>query len=150
MKPTHTMPKPLHPMRPPTTTLALCAALLLGACASNTADLPPFPADALPPPNLQADGGKAGIVTLRVVVQFSNTNANKTATTQSFDDDTFVTTLQVHSQVPMHYIAAVSADTHVYGLELPGGQDPAPAVQRLRALPSVARAELDDPKAKAH
>lgn len=142
------MRKPIYPKRTiPTTGLALCAALLLGACASNTADLPPFPADALPPPNLQASGSKAGIVTVRVVVQFSKTNANQTAaTTQSFDDDTFVTTLQVHSQVPMHYIAAVSADTHVYGLELPGGQDPAAALQRLRALPSVARAELDGPK----
>ncbi len=133
-----------------TAALALTLTVLLSACASNTANLPPFPADALPPPNLLADGGKAGIVTVRVVVQFSNTNANKTASTQSFDKETFVTTLQVHAQVPMHYISAVSADTHVYGLELPHAQDPAAAVQRLRALPSVARVELDNNKAKAH
>lgn len=124
-------------------------ALVLSACASSTTNLPPF-ADALPPPNLLADQGKAGFVTARVIVQFSNTNANKTASTQSFDDDTFVTTLQVHTQVPMHYISAVSADTHVYGLELPDGQDPAVALQRLRALPSVARIELDNNKAKAY
>jgi hypothetical protein len=127
---------------------ALC--LLLTACASDPAKLPPFAADALPPPNLHADAGKASIATVRVLVQFSNSNANQTATTQSFDDDTFVTTLQVHAQVPMHYIAAVSADTHVYGLELYPTQDPAAAVQRLRALPSVARVELDTSKAKAH
>ncbi len=125
-------------------------ALLLGACASNTANLPPFPADALPPPNLHADAGKASIATVRVIVQFSNSNANQTATTQGFGDDTFVTTLQVHAQVPMHYISAVSADTHVYGLELYPNQDPAVAVQRLRALPSVARVEMDNNKAKAH
>lgn len=135
-----------------TTALALTLTLLLGACASsNTANLPPFAADALPPPNLLADEGKAGVATVRVVVQFSNANANQTATTtQSFDDDTFVTTLQVHSEVLMHYISAVSADTHVYGLDLYRGQDPAAALQRLRALPSVARVELDNIKAKAH
>lgn len=132
-----------------TAALACILALLLGACASNTADVPPFAAEALPPPNLQTGGGKAGIATVRVVVQFSNRNANQTATTQSFDDDTFVTTLQVHAEVPMHYITAVSADTHVYGLELPTAQDPTTALQRLRALPSVARVELDGKKAKA-
>ncbi len=125
-------------------------ALLLSACASRPENLPPFPADALPPPNLQADGGKTGIVTVRVIVQFSNSNANKTAAaTQRFDDETFVTTLQVQAQVPMHYVSAVSADTHVYGLELPTAQAPTAVVQRLRALPSVARVEVDN-KAKAH
>ncbi len=124
--------------------------LLLTACASDPSNLPPFPADALPPPNLQADAGKAGITTVRLVVQFSNSNAAKTATTQSFDDDTFVTTLQVHAQVPMHYISAVSADTHVYGMELYTTQNAADAVQRLRALPSITRVELDNHKAKAH
>ena len=104
----------------------------------------------MPPPNLLADEGKGGIVPVRVVVQFRNTNANKTATTQSFDDDTFITTLQVHTQVPMQYISSISADTHVYGLELSAAQDPAVAVHRLRALPSVARVELDNTKAKAH
>ena len=126
-------------------------ALVLSACASRiTANLPPFAADALPPPNLLADEGKGGIVPVRVVVQFRNTNANKTATTQSFDDDTFITTLQVHTQVPMQYLSSISADTHVYGLELSAAQDPAVAVHRLRALPSVARVELDNTKAKAH
>ncbi|MES2950218.1 MAG: hypothetical protein V4858_16875 [Pseudomonadota bacterium] len=111
--------------------------LLLTACASNTANLPPFPAEALPPPNLQSDGKKSGLVTVRVIVQFKTT-------TQAFDDDAFVTSLQVHAGALMHYIAAVSADTHVYGLELPAAQDPAVAMQRLRDLPSVARVEMDN------
>jgi hypothetical protein len=42
----------------------------------------------------------------------------------------------------------VSGDTHVYGLQLPANQNPAAALQRLSALPSVARAEIDS-KAKA-
>ena len=55
---------------------------------------------------------------------------------------------RAQAQVPMHYITAVSADTHVYGLELPATAGAAPAVQRLQALPSVLRVEVDN-KAKA-
>ena len=74
---------------------------------------------------------------VRVVLQF------KSGTQQAFDDENFVTGLQVQAQVPMHYITSVSADTHVYGLELPATTSAAPAVQRLQALTSVQRAELD-------
>ncbi len=120
-------------------------ALALGACALGllacARDTGYFPPEALPPPNLQSDGKKAGLVMVRVIVQFK--------TTQAFDDDAFVTTLQVHAGALMHYIAAVSADTHVYGLELPASQDPAVAMQRLRDLPSVARVEVDG-KVKNH
>ena len=129
-------------MKPSTSTAYLfTASILLTACASSPDKLPPFPADALPPPNLQADAGKAGIVTVRVVLQFK-------AGTQAFDDENFVTGLQVQAREPMHYITAVSADTHVYGLELPASSSAGPAVQRLQALPSVLRVEVDD-KAKA-
>ncbi|QTN29772.1 hypothetical protein HZ993_08165 [Rhodoferax sp. AJA081-3] len=116
---------------------ATVISLLLTACASSPENLPPFPADALPPPNLQVDAGKAGMATVRVVLQF------KSGTQQAFDDENFVTGLQVQAQVPMHYITSVSADTHVYGLELPATAGAAPAVQRLQALTSVQRAELD-------
>lgn len=126
-----------------TLAIAACALGLL-ACARDTGYHPP---EALPPPNLQADAGKAGITTVRVLLRFKPAAAGSTA--QAFDDENFVTALQVQAQVPMHYIAAVSADTHVYGLELPGTQDAALAVQRLQALASVARVELDDKKAKA-
>ena len=120
---------------------AIALGLLLSACASSSKNLPPFPADALPPPNLLADGERAGIATARVVLQFKPGE-------RAYDGDTFVTTLQVQAQVPMHYIAAVSADTHVYGLELPTTHSAIAAVQRLKALPLVLGAEVDD-KAKA-
>lgn len=124
-------------MMPRTTHLLLVAAsltsLLLTACAREVIT---YPTEVLPPPNLQATGDKATIVTVRVVLQFNTAN-------QAFNDEAFVTALQVQAQVPMHYVAAVSADTHVYGLELPASQSPSGAVQRLQALPSVSRVELD-------
>ncbi len=120
---------------------AVALGLLLTACASSPQNLPPFPADALPPPTLQADAGKAGMTLVRVVLQF------RTGTQQAFDDENFVTSLQVQAQVPMQYITSVSADTHVYGLELPANQSATPVVQKLQALPTVLRAEVDN-KAK--
>ncbi len=111
--------------------------LILTACASKAGY---FPTEPLPPPNLQAEGQQSGFVTVRVLLHFN-------ATTLAFDDENFITALQVQAQVPMHYVAAVSADTHIYGLELPKTQSPMPALQRLQTLPSVARVEIDD-KAK--
>ena len=118
--------------------VAILISLLLTACAREVIT---YPTEVLPPPNLQATGDKAAIVTVRVILQFN-------AVKQAFDDENFVTTLQVQAQVPMHYVAAVSADTHVYGLELPVAQSPSTAMQRLQALPSITRVELDN-KAKA-
>jgi len=118
--------------------VAILISLLLTACAREVIT---YPTEVLPPPNLQATGDKAAIVTVRVILQFN-------AVKQAFDDENFVTTLQVQAQVPMHYVAAVSDDTHVYGLELPVAQSPSTAMQRLQALPSIIRVELDN-KAKA-
>jgi len=118
--------------------VAILISLLLTACAREVIT---YPTEVLPPPNLQATGDKAAIVTVRVILQFN-------AVKQAFDDENFVTTLQVQAQVPMHYVAAVSEDTHVYGLELPVAQSPSTAMQRLQALPSIIRVELDN-KAKA-
>lgn len=131
-------------MNNPYTTLlgATVFGLLMTACAANPKNMPPFPADALPPPNLLAVAGKAGMALVRVVLQF------KPDTQQAFDDENFVTGLQVQAQVPMQYITSVSTDTHVYGLELPANQSAAPALQRLQTLPAVLRAEADT-KAKA-
>ena len=130
-------------MRTPRTTkwlpmTACFISLLLTACAREVVS---YPNEALPPPNLQVTGDKAAIATVRVVLQFK-------AATQAFDDEAFVTALQVQAQAPVHYVAAVSADTHVYALELPASQSPLVAMQRLQALPSVIRVELDN-KAKA-
>ena len=119
-------------------TAATLLSLLLGACARETLT---YPTEVLPPPNLQSTGDKAAIVTVRVVLQFNSTQ-------HAFDDENFVTSLQVQAQVPMHYITAVSADTHVYGLELAATQSPSVALQRLRTMPSVVRVALDE-KVKA-
>ncbi len=115
-------------------------ALLLGAsvlgllaCARDTGYHPPPP---LPPPNIVADMPATSLVSLRVVVQFKEAVA--------YSDPAFVNTLQVQTQVPVQYIAAVSGDTHVYALQLPANQDPAVALRRLGALASVARVEIDE------
>ncbi len=104
----------------------------LWACAQSTGYFPP---EALPPPNLLRGGVETGLVTVRVIVQFRQPVA--------FNDETLLKTLQTQAQAPVHYLAAVSSDTHVYGLQLAADQAPTAALQRLSALPSIARAELD-------
>ena len=104
----------------------------LWACAQNTGYFPP---EALPPPNLINDAAATGLVTVRVILQFKQPGA--------FGDAAFIKTLQEQAQSPVRYIAAVSGDTHVYELQLPADQVPTAALQRLGALPSVARVELD-------
>jgi hypothetical protein len=111
---------------------------LLAACARDTGYHPP---PALPPPNMVADMPATSLVSLRVIVQFKENVA--------FADPAFVNTLQTQAKIPVQYIASVSADTHIYALQLPANQDPSAALQRLSALPSVARVEIDE-KAKAN
>ncbi len=113
--------------------LAGAAALNLWACAQSPAYPNPDP---LPPPNLLQGGAMTAPVTVRVLVQFKQGVAP--------NDDALVKALQAQAQAPVHYLTAVSADTHVYGVQLPADQAPTTTLQRLGALPSVARAELDD------
>lgn len=113
--------------------LAGAAALNLWACAQSPAYPNPDP---LPPPNLLQGGAMAAPVTVRVIVQFRQAAVP--------NDDALVKSLQAQAQAPVHYLTAVSADTHVYGVQLPADQAPTATLQRLGALPSVARAELDD------
>ncbi len=121
------------------TTLALCLCTVgLFACARDSDYRPPPP---LPPPDIVADMPPTSLVSLRVIVQFKQTVA--------YADPAFVSTLQMQAKMPVQYIASVSADTHVYALQLPANQDPAVALQRLGALPSVARVEIDE-KAKSN
>lgn len=109
------------------------SALSLWACAQS----PGYPnPDPLPPPNLLQGAIMTGPVTVRIIVQF------KQAVTPN--DDRLVSTLQTQAQAPVRYLTAISADTHVYGVQLPADQAPTATLQRLGALPSVARAELDD------
>lgn len=111
---------------------------LLAACAGDTGYRPP---PALPPPNMVADMPATSLVTLRVTIQFKE-NVN-------FADPVFVNTLQMQAKISVQYIASVTGDTHVYALQLPANQDPTDALQRLGALPSVARVEIDE-KVKAN
>ena len=105
----------------------------LVACAQT----PGYPnPDPLPPPNLLQGGAMTGLVSVRVIVQFKQSGA--------FSDDAFLKTLEQQVQAPVRYLTAVSPDTHVYGVQLPADQAPTVALQRLGALPSVARVELDD------
>ena len=118
--------------------LGVGAVGLLTACARDTGYHPP---PALPPPDMVADMSATTLVSLRVVVQFNVSVA--------FADPAFVNTLQTQAKMPMQYIGSVSADTHIYALQLPANQDPTDALQRLGALPSVARVEIDE-KVKSH
>ena len=118
--------------------LGACAVGLLAACARDTGYHPP---PALPPPDMVADMPATSLVSLRVVVQFKESVA--------FADPAFVNTLQTQAKMPVQYVASVSADTHIYALQLPANQDPSAALQRLGALPSVARVEIDE-KVKAN
>lgn len=102
--------------------LACTGAMVLLACAQ----------DPLNPP---------GQTTLRVIVQFKQPVA--------YADAVFVQTLRDQAQTPVQYLSAISADTHVYGVQWPAGQDSAPVLQRLAALPAVARVERDT-RAQAH
>ena len=105
----------------------------LWACAQS----PGYPnPDPLPPPNLLQGGAMTGLVSVRVIVQFKQPG--------TFRDDVFLKTLEQQVQAPVRYLTAVSSDTHVYGVQLPADQAPTATLQRLGALPSVARAELDD------
>ncbi len=92
-----------------------------------------------PPPNVadmvEKAAGPSGLATLRVIVQFNQPVAVK--------DPAFLKTLQDQAQARVRYIAAVSGDSHVYSLQLPADQNAAPVLQRLAALPSVTRVELD-------
>jgi hypothetical protein len=120
-------------------TLVLGASVLgLLACARNNPYRPP---EALPPPNLLATMPPGSLVSLRVVVQFKESVA--------YSDPAVLATLQAQAQAPVQYIAAVTGDTHIYALQLPANQDPTAALQRLGALPSVARVEIDE-KVKAN
>jgi len=109
------------------------SALNLWACAQS----PGYPnPDPLPPPSLLQGGALTQPVTVRVIVQFRQPVAPS--------DDALLKTLQAQAQAPVQYLTAVSADTHVYGVQLPADQAPTATLQRLGALPMVARAELDD------
>ncbi len=107
-------------------TLATASVCVLTACAKGA---PEWAANVPPPPDVNDSVGttanSSGLATLRVIVQFNQPVAFK-----------------------VRYIAAVSGDTHIYSVQMPADQPTAPVLQRLAALPTITRVELD-PKAKA-
>jgi hypothetical protein len=117
---------------------SVCA---LVACAKGA---PEWSSNVQPPPDVtdlvDQAARPSGLATLRVMVQFNQPVA--------FNDPAFLKTLQDQAQARVRYLAAVSGDTHIYSVQLPGDQNAAPVLQRLAALPSVTRVELDR-KAKA-
>jgi hypothetical protein len=121
--------------------LVLASVCALMACAKETTE---WSANIPPPPNVADMVGMtanpSGLATVRVIVQFNQPVA--------FNDPAFLKTLQDQAQARVRYIAAVSGDTHVFSLQLPADQSAGPVLNRLAALPSVTRVELDQ-KAKA-
>ena len=116
----------------------LVPVLGLVACAQSTSSLP---TEVLPPPDVVSQSPDAGLATVRVIVQFSQV--------QAYSDAAFLKTLQQQAQARVRYLGAVSDNTHAYSVQLPVDEDPTPALQRLRALPSIVRIEIDQ-TVKAH
>lgn len=114
-------------------TCAMALAISLLACAQETVGAPPTTAL-----NAAAPAGQAAPA--RVLVQFKNPSA--------IDAQAFVQRLQSLTHTSVHYVAAVSGDTHVYRLQPPSGQNLAQLLQQLQSMPEIARVEFDQ-KAKA-
>lgn len=121
-----------------------CAVALL-ACAQGSH--PPLP-EALPPPDLVQAASPAATtdsaghtVVRRVVIQLR-------APTQA-TDPVWLRSLQDQAQAPVHYVTAISTDTHVYALLWPTDRSGDDLLARLAQLPEVLRVEHDT-RAKAH
>ena len=110
---------------------AITLALSLLACAQETAP----PGVALNAVSLANQAEPA-----RVIVQFKHTAA--------INAQAFVQRLQTLTASTVHYVAAVSTDTHVYTLKPRPGQSSAQLLQQLSTMPEIARAEFDQ-KAKS-
>ena len=72
---------------------------------------------------------------VRVILQFNRPT--------DYQSEPWLNTLQAQTQAQVHYIAAVSNDTHVYRFQPAAGDTYAQLLQRLSALPEVLRVELD-------
>lgn len=120
----------------------LVALVVLGSALSGcTYGIPePLP-NIAPPPNLLSQDEIGTVKTVRVIVQFHQPIA--------IADTALLTKLQQQAHARVVYLAAVSPDTHVYSVEVVPGQAVDTTLQRLAALPSVKRVELDS-QVKAH
>lgn|GEM_PF-1948282 len=125
--------------------LLLGSACTLGlvACAQDTR--PPL-TNVPPPPDLLGASAPVAAPTgagsvLRIVVQLK-------APTQA-TDPVWLRALQDQAKAPVQYVAAVSADTHVYALLWSAERSTDELLQRLSQLSAVAHVELDA-RSKAH
>lgn len=114
--------------------VAMCA---LAACAQDAGHSPAVP----PPPEVGQPLPNPGSPPLRVIVQFSPSTP--------MQEEALLQSLQAQTQAKVRFITAVSEDTHVYLFQPASGQTQAQLLQRLGAMPSVLRAEIDL-KAKPH
>jgi hypothetical protein len=73
---------------------------------------------------------------IRVILQLRSSSTD-------FASAAFLQQLQAQTEAPVHYLASVSNDTHVYSFAPAPGQTYAQIVERLRSLPAVARVSLD-------
>ena len=115
--------------------VAVCVSCLL-ACAQSVPGNSPGSAV-----NTNTPASMVPLPAVRVVVQFNPPVA--------FQSAYFLQKLQVQTQAQVRYLGGVSQDTHVYNFQPLAGQTYAQLLQRLSAMPEVARVELDQ-KAKAN
>ena len=73
---------------------------------------------------------------IRVILQLRSTST-------AFASAAFLQQLQAQTGAPVHYLASVSNDTHVYSIAPKPGQTYAQIVERLRNMPAVSRVSLD-------
>lgn len=121
--------------------LTCVSTLVLLACAQPSFD---WSANLLPPPNLLSVSGQDkpdATASLRVIVQFKEPFAG--------NDASVLQAMQAQIGGQLLFLSAVSADTHVYSLQLTPGLDAEQALQRLATAPGVMRVERDQ-TAKAH
>ena len=109
--------------------VALAIAVCLLACAQEAPATSPVAAHS-------AGAMAAPKAYVRIVVQFRNPSA--------IDARAFVQRLQAAGHPSVHYIGAVSGDTHVYRLQHAPGQSLQQVLQRLHTMPEIADARLDD------
>lgn len=107
---------------------ALALAISLLACAQEAVGTHPSAAQNTAAMPIQT-------APVRIIVQFKNPAA--------INAPAFVQRLQTLTPTPVHYVAAVSADTHVYILQPPPGQSTVQLLQQLGAMSEIARVEFD-------
>lgn len=111
---------------------AFLAALALTACAQGVDTMYPAPT----PTRNTGLPQTAPLGPIRVILQLRSS-------TTAFASAAFLQQLQAQTEAPVHYLASVSNDTHVYSIAPTIGQTYAQIVDRLRSMPAISRVSLD-------